>query len=415
MGELLTKNNKIDVKVKVTPLGNITKFASAPAASTNADYVAANAAQDMSPLLRHKWERKQRIGDIIKANFKLRLKFRRVLGCCRTIVKGDSVKIVRSAASGNAAYHNLLTCGNVWACPICAAKIQARRGEEISRAVDWAYSHGYKVAMITRTQPHHAGQALRDIIAGHAAATRKYKAGRWYQDFKGALGVIGSIRASEVTYGLNGWHWHSHELLLYKDEQALLDYSLALKGRWIACCEAAGLPIADKGAMMAYGVDIMTGCRATDYLTKLGKSWGVDKEISRASAKRGAGLTPFELAEQGEAELFAEYLLATAGKAQLVWSRGLKELVGVDEATDEEIAEAAEDTTETIAEVSRLGWSAVLDEHAEAELLTVATQGGYDAVRAWFALRGLADEVCQGSVFDSLGGTVFNDALPLAG
>ena len=387
MGKLLTKNNKIDAKVNAGALGTITKFASASATNANADYVASHAAQAMSPLLRHKWARKQRVSDLIKANFKLRSKFRRVLGCCRTIVKGDSVKIVRSAASGNAAYHNLLTCGNVWACPVCAAKIQARRGEEISRAVDWAYSHGYKVAMITRTQPHHAGQALADIIAGHCAATRIFKAGRWYQDFKGALGVIGSIRASEVTHGQNGWHWHSHELLLYKDEQALRDYSLAIKGRWIACCESAGLQIADKGAMMAYGVDIMTGCHATDYLAKLGRSWGVDKEISRASAKRGAGLTPFELAEAGEAELFAEYLLATAGKAQLVWSRGLKAMVGVDDVTDEEIAEAAEDSTDTIAEVSRVGWDAVLDEHAEAELLTVATQGGYDAVKAWFALR----------------------------
>lgn len=414
MGKLLTKNNKIDVKVDAGALGTITKFASAPA-STSADYVAANAVQDMSPLLRHKWQRKQRISDIITADYKLRRKFGRVLGCCRTIIKGDSVKIVRSAASGNAAYHNLLTCGNVWACPICAAKIQARRGEEISRAVDWAYGHGYKVAMITRTQPHHAGQALRDIIAGHCAATRKYKAGRWYQDFKGALGVIGSIRASEVTHGQNGWHWHSHELLIYKDEQALRDYTLALKGRWISCCESAGLQIADKGAMMSYGVDIMTGCHATDYLAKLGRSWGVDKEISRASSKRGAGLTPFELAEAGEDELFCEYVLATAGKAQLVWSRGLKAMVGVDEVSDEEIAEAAEDTTETIAEVSRVGWDAVLDEHAEAELLTVATQGGYAAVKAWFRLRGLADEVCQSSIFDGMGGTVFDDGLLLAG
>ena len=389
-------------KISREALGNTTRFASAP---TTAEQI------PMSVLLKQKWKQKKEVDAAIKRSYKLAHDFGRVVRCSRAIKDGDAVRIVRSGSSGHAAYHNLLTCGNVWLCPVCRAKIQARRGEEIAKAVDWAYGHGYKVIMITYTQPHHLGQPLAALIGGHCAAMRKFKSGRWYQGFKAAAGVVGSIRCAEVTYSaVNGWHWHSHELLICDAHFKVSDMVLALKARWVDSCERAGLYIPDKGAMMSYGLDVMDNCHASDYLTKLGKNWGVDKEIAKSSRKKGAGCDPFAVLQLPNGDrLFAEYALATAGRAQLVWSRGLKAAVGVANVTDEQLADSTDDITSVIAEVSRKAWEHVLDEGAEAVLLHVATVGGFDAVRDWFERRGLGAEVARGSLFDIFGDTVFDD------
>lgn len=113
-------------KISREALGNITKFASA----TTAEQI------PMSVLLKQKWKQKKEVDAAIKRSYKLSHNFGRVVRCSRAIKDGDAVRIVRSGSSGHAAYHNLLTCGNVWLCPVCRAKIQARRGEEIAKAVD---------------------------------------------------------------------------------------------------------------------------------------------------------------------------------------------------------------------------------------------------------------------------------------
>ena len=84
--------------------------------------------------------------------------------------------------------------------------------------------------------------------------------------------------------------------------------------------------------------------------------------------------------------------------------------MGVAEVTDEQAADSTDDITDVIAEVSRKAWERVLDEGAEAVLLHVATVGGFEAVRDWFAQRGLGGEVARGSLFDIFGDTVFDAA-----
>lgn len=417
MDKILTKNNKIDIKVKVTALGKSVRFASAPSVQ-DAERVEKlrNLADDMSPILRKKWQRKREIDKYIYEDLELRHKFERVKDCCHG-TKYDNIRVVRSSASGHASYQGILHCGNVWACPVCAARIQAARGAELATLIDWAYKQGYKVMMFTLTQPHNREQSLRELMRGHKAAKRKFKSGRAWQSIKADLGIIGTVTADEVTYStVSGWHWHSHEIVVYANDVDIADYVWALKGRWVNSCKQAGLPIPDASAMMSYGLDIMLNCHATDYLAKMGRNWGVDKEVSHASAKSGAGLTPFELLTLPNGkQLFKEYLLATKGRAQLFWSRGLKALCGVADKSDAELADKAEDDVELIAEISRRGWNLILDEGAEATILTLATRGGYRAVRAWFELRGLGDEVAPGTEFDIFGDAVFDDALLAAG
>ncbi len=130
----------------------------------------------------------------------------------------------------------------------------------------------------------------------------------------------------------------------------------------LACCVRAGLvePTDTKQikAFDDYAVDIKFNCKASDYLAKtdhkdnLKSYWGADREIAKASSKtskkEGKGMHPFQLAIDNKKDLFIEYVEAIRGKAQLFWSRGLKNKVGIVEKTDEELAEEKNEDAQNI-------------------------------------------------------------------
>ncbi|MBV6574955.1 rolling circle replication protein, Rep63 protein, partial [Acinetobacter baumannii] len=79
--------------------------------------------------------------------------------------------------------------------------------------------------------------------------------------------------------------------------------------------------------------------------------WGIESELTKGHVKKGrnGGFTPFDLLqlslynetifEKDFGKLFQEFAIAMKGSRQLVWSRGLKALLDLDEKTDEELAE----------------------------------------------------------------------------
>ncbi|RHW42346.1 hypothetical protein D1832_14885 [Dermacoccus abyssi] len=146
----------------------------------------------------------------------------------------------------------------MWACPQCAAKIGARRTEDLSEMLRWATAKGYTVAMLTLTARHSKGQRLDDLWGGLSEAWRflgrgwgsetaaafekrvaknrdawaDYRAGIRRKPRKEtgelarrvglleSLGALGYVRATEVTHGSSGWHVHFHVVLVL-DTQVL--------------------------------------------------------------------------------------------------------------------------------------------------------------------------------------------------
>jgi hypothetical protein len=174
--------------------------------------------------------------------------------------------------------------------------------------------------------------------------------GNGWEHRRKSLGYVGSIRAVEVTYGENGWHPHAHVLLLFEDavtSSERADLEEWLYGRWARHCEALDLGTPSR----AHGIDLQD-VNAThglgEYLTKVvGGNWGIGNELARSDLKKsGGGRTPWDLlsdfAEDGDADagrLFQEFMIATKGRHFLVFSRGLKARLAIDEAaTDEELA-----------------------------------------------------------------------------
>ena len=315
---------------------------------------------------------------------------------CRHVNIGQ-VSVHKSIEHKTAFFGGLMTCGNVWTCPVCSATVQERRREEIAKAVKWAYDTGKQSAMVTLTFPHTVKQSLDELIRKQADALSRFRRGSVWGRFRARVGFSGMIRALELTYGDNGWHPHTHELWFVDGRCNIEDEKKFIVERWLRCCIAAGLVDPDNAVQVAafrlYGVDIKDRCSASDYLAKSddSKHWGVDREMAKATSKQGkaSGQHPFgllALARDGDKEAgarFVEFARVMKGKRQLFWSHGLKDLVGVDEMSDEEIAAQKEDKAMLLGLITPIQWSWIRKAGLRAEVLDTAELSGWVGVEAF--------------------------------
>lgn len=319
---------------------------------------------------------------------------------CMHVRRSSTVSVHKSIRHQSAFYSGLITCGSVWACPICAAKIQERRRLELARAIDWAWNNGYQPIMVTLTAPHRRDQSLTALRDMQQAALADLRSGRGGKSMREKLGHEGLIRSLEVTNGVNGWHLHVHEMWFVRKDVDARAARVIIRKRWLRSCLKAGLITLDRGSKRSilsqlrpffrHSVDVKGNCSASDYLAKMDSPshWGADREMAKASSKQGkkSGLHPFGLLAEAakgctrSGRLFVEYAIAMKGKAQLFWSRGLKDRVGVDEITDEELAEKSEDDAILLGELDRKQWELILRSKARAQLLDAAELGGWEAV-----------------------------------
>jgi len=324
----------------------------------------------------------------------------RVSRCGRvSVIEGGEVLIkATTGADGqrSAGFGGLSTCGSVWACPVCSAKIAARRTQEIEQLLAWNAARGGSVALATFTMRHHTGHRLKALRKALSAAWRHMTSHRVWKATRRELGNDGYVRAIECTCSDdNGWHLHVHLLLVFDGpvSQELVDaWTDDLYALW-----SDGLALSGMEASRAHGVDVRVGTGALDGLGKYLSKLTFETAGGRFKKGRKGGRTPFELLDDaintGLAEDFErwfEWEQGSKGMRQITWSRGLKARVGVDEQSDEEIAEE-EEQGETVARVTPSGWK-ILYWHA-AELLSIVEQGGPEVAFAWMDRRGISFEV----------------------
>lgn len=62
--------------------------------------------------------------------------------------------------------------------------------------------------MVTLTLQHDKRDSLEGLLRSLKASYRSLKAGRWWQVFQARYGVMASVTAYEITFGLTyGWHY----------------------------------------------------------------------------------------------------------------------------------------------------------------------------------------------------------------
>jgi hypothetical protein len=303
----------------------------------------------------------------------------------------EGIPVYRSLAHGSTSYGGLQTCASVWSCPLCSAKISERRRVELKAAMATWEAQGGSVVLLTLTHGHTQADRLADLVAGQQKAVHRLFACRQGVELMSALGRVGHVRAWEVTHGRkrqinNGWHPHFH-ILLFLDTPCL-DLSIAeswVFQVWHNACRLADLPLPSR----AYGVKLDDGIKAAEYVAKLGLEdarenlWGMDHEMTKGHTKRAKdGETPFDFLrscllgnDPVGRRLFLEYAQAFHGKRQLVWSRGLRERLGVDLVTDEDLAGSHEDDAEILGRLSDQDWRLVLRFDVRGELLELARHG----------------------------------------
>ena len=256
---------------------------------------------------------------------------------------------------------------------MCAAVIRGGRSKEIERGVKAHQAKGGAVMLLTLTLRHRRGDDLAAMLGYLADSWRAVTAHKGWKTRTRALGYVGYIKALEVTVGDNGWHPHLHFLLLTErlpDDEERVDLVDWLAQQW-------AMEVSKRGGRMPSkerGVDLRVaegGTVVAKYVAKVqekdGSRWSVAAEVSRGDVKEGrqGSRTPFELLDSpnghtADRELWLQYVKATKGRNAIVWSRGLKSALGVNEKTDEEILDDTEKAPRVV-RVSADAWRAVRD------------------------------------------------------
>lgn len=303
----------------------------------------------------------------------------RTAKCLRFRQKGRDIQIVQSKEHGKASYKGLQTCGSVWSCPVCAAKISERRRVELQAAITMHKASGGDVLLATYTNPHYLGDDIGQVLKGQAKALDYLNTDRASRRLFDDMGCIGQVRAMEVTHGRlrrvnNGWHPHYHVLLFVRSGLDLVDLRARLFERWHLACVKAGL----KPPSLAHGVRLDDGSKAASYASK----WGLESEMTKGHTKKSTdGETPFDLlraylanCDKQAGALFREFALAFKGKRQLHWSARLKKLFGIGELSDEELANKQDDKAVLLGTITLDQWRYVLKVEARTVLLELAEQ-----------------------------------------
>lgn len=323
----------------------------------------------------------------------------RTNNCLRVRQGGKQIQVLKSFEHGTASYGGLQTCGSVWQCPVCAAKIAERRRVEVLAAMTAWQAQGGCVNMITLTCPHQRSDDLEQLLVKQAKALNSFWKDRQVKSVLVEMGNIGHIKATETTHGRlsdynNGWHPHYHVLMFdgsnvdlsLFDAARMTDWQVRLYLRWANACKLAGLG----QPSYAHGLKLDNGHKAGQYMTK----WGLEDEITKGHTKKALhGETPFDLlralalddTDRQAAALFIEFATVFKGKRQLRWSKGLKARFAVEEKSDDVLADEKEDFAEVLGALTIEQWRDVLAVEGRGLLLSAACRGGWLAVSAYLS------------------------------
>lgn len=291
------------------------------------------------------------------------------------------LEVMRSESSKSAFYQGLMTCGSVWVCPLCAAKIANRRRVELGAAADAAHALGWSTHFVTLTVPHGLGTDLQQMLDSMQGATKRLSQGKHAVSVAFGGDLHGFIRVLEVTHGANGWHPHYHLLVFTSPRLTCEDVLSIYLPRWKRACRLAGLPVPSD----EHGVTVQDGSNASNYISK----WGAADEMTKGHLKKSrsdSGLSPFALLDvrAGALELpdysparagvlFIEYTNCFHGRRQLYWSNGLRSKLSLSkEISDEELCELSDDKAKALAEITVPQWRAIRRHKLQSAVLDLA-------------------------------------------
>lgn len=293
-------------------------------------------------------------------------------------------------------FDNLQSCGSVWACPVCSAKIRFRRAGEVTTILAAHLSGGAGASFLTLTAPHDRTERLTACMVDSADAWRYVTGLRSWKAAAALYGVEGFIRTMEVTHGnANGWHAHLHIALLTTrplstDELAGLES--ALYPLWVRAIERQGRGTPSR----RHGIDlrlIRDGEGMAQYLVKVE---GAAMELTFADRKKGrhGNRTPMQIlgdarsdGDSGDVHVFNEYERASKGKRMLTMSRGLKRRYLIEDISDDEIVSEVIGG-ERVIDIEGVLWSELVRSRTTGDFLRLVEEHGPHAAMRYLETIG---------------------------
>jgi hypothetical protein len=353
----------------------------------------------------------------------------RIWHCLRTPRRGvAAIGVWHQPRTQSGTVSGTQTCGSVWGCPVCAAKIAERRCQEVAAAIAAHRAAGGAVLAVALTFRHERGDVLADILGRFLAAMRAMQSGAPWVRFRERWCVLGVVRSTECMWGVeNGYHPHAH-LLFFLEPSRVLDeatgelvpladwspdvaaFRVDLYARWEAVAGRHGFTMDEEHGVVVQTTADFDAAVVAGYVAKHGheperRRWSAAHEMTKGHVKRGkvGRLTPWDFlrrfvaaetppARSAWAARWREYLAAFAGVAQLRWSPKLRERLGLEaERSDAEVAaEQAEDGV-LLALLYLDQWRAVWAAGKVAQLLDAAATG--EAAAVWAVVAAAVGDV----------------------
>lgn len=388
------QTNSSQIKSNFRALGILTKSHSAIDQNRLSDYLLQDQA---SKLLPHKF---------------------RVKYCLkRKIDKSKNRAVCWNESTQKAHFGNVIRCGSVWICPVCAKKITEKRRMELASINErWKkgitlyspVSHdknfigpplftqekvqGYTY-LITLTNPHNANDRLCVLREQQKQAMKKFfsdRKGRYI--FDNLLSKRFHVTNYEVTYGQNGWHPH-HHILIFSDKYLSIKdfYSIheIMADHWRDCLKSVGIRRPKENEKFI-ACDLQDGTYADQYVGK----WGIEHEMTKGHVKKGReSFTPFDLLRLSDkdepifdnkipSKLFQEFAIAFKGARQLMFSRGLKHAFSIKDLSDEDVADSTLDEAEFLTDIEDLAFHLLCKYKKRAQYLDAITNDKKNGVLA---------------------------------
>lgn len=315
----------------------------------------------------------------------------RIRICCKVpLPDKKQIDVMRKKGTGiqPVFYRGLMRCHNGWQCPVCSSAISEHRRIELTKAID---TTGYTPVMLTYTMSHSHNEPLDYLISRLSLAWKTLTAQRAYKQFKNDYGYVGAIRTLEITYGQeNGWHPHFHVLMLLNDrfQDYKAEMTLELYDVWNRSLEKHERSCSEKhGVDVTFNKEDIAGYVSKGGMGKedLPSGWTVTHELTKAQNKIKKEIdgrfTPFKLLKlyiEGKTwagNLFQEYCYAVKGRSQLHWSRGLQQLLGIQQIRDDQIKEFEHESElfRIAASIPLDTWRLLAHEKLQGELLVAVS------------------------------------------
>ncbi len=308
------------------------------------------------------------------------------------------IRLLKSKAFGTISVSNMQTDGSVWHCAVCAAKITERRRVEMNRGTNNFKLRGGFTSFGTRTAPHTRFHSLASVRNKFRLADKYMKETRQYKNLRVRFNIHGDIKAFELTVTwLNGWHLHVHEIFFHnagafegealQSNPAYVAFLKEFEEAYYEIWRVAAVKAGFEEPSRKHGLQIQNGDFAADYVAKWGcepeSKWDASAELTKGHIKTSRkGVNMWDLIrlyrDTGDERLIPiiqEYAHTMHGQRQLIWSPGLKDSLGINDLTDEEIAAELVDDAEEICVLSPMQWKFIVKNDLRSLVFDFAAEG----------------------------------------